>query len=238
MGDQSAQTAYDNASKSEAGTPNAFSTKFLCPYAACKTFAVQHWGLVQHLRQISPGSATTRNYSGNPKIVTGQCEACGRESIFIDGKLLIPEESEAPAPAEDLPIELKPDFEEARSVLAKSPRGSSALLRLVIQKLLPFLGSTKNGIDAAIGELVKVGKIKVPIQRALDTVRVVGNESVHPGEMDLRDDREIALALFRIINLIVETEITEPKRLEDLYQSLPQSKLDGIVNRDKDTGAA
>lgn len=63
-------------------------------------------------------------------------------------------------------------------------------------------------------------------------MRVIGNESVHPGEMDLKDDRETALALFRIINLIVETEITEPKRLEALYLSLPKSKLDGIANRD------
>jgi len=50
--------------------------------------------------------------------------------------------------------------------------------------------------------------------------------------MDLKDDRETAIALFRIVNLIVETEITEPKRLEALYASLPKSKLDGIANRD------
>lgn len=54
--------------------------------------------------------------------------------------------------------------------------------------------------------------------------------------MDLRDDRETALALFRIINLIVETEITEQKRLEALYASLPQSKLDGIAQRDLSKG--
>ena len=105
-------------------------------------------------------------------------------------------------------------------------------MRLVIQKLLPHLGATKTKIDAAIGELVASGKIKVQIQQALDTVRVIGNESVHPGEMDLRDDRDTALALFRIVNLIVETEITEPKRLKDLYASLPKSKLDGIAKRD------
>jgi hypothetical protein len=50
--------------------------------------------------------------------------------------------------------------------------------------------------------------------------------------MNLKDDRETALALFRIINLIVETAITEPRRLDELYSSLPQSKLDGIVKRD------
>lgn len=113
-----------------------------------------------------------------------------------------------------------------------APRGSAALLRLVIQKLLPDLGATKKAIDAAIGELVANGKIKTPIQKALDTVRVIGNESVHPGEMDLKDNRETALALFRIINMIVETAITEPNRLEELYASLPPSKLEGIANRD------
>ena len=61
---------------------------------------------------------------------------------------------------------------------------------------------------------------------------MIGNESVHPGEMDLKDDRETALALFRIINLIVETAITEPKRLDALYASLPKSKLEGIEKRD------
>jgi hypothetical protein len=32
--------------------------------------------------------------------------------------------------------------------------------------------------------------------------------------------------------LIVETAITEPKRLDALYASLPKSKLDGIEKRD------
>jgi len=94
------------------------------------------------------------------------------------------------------------------------------------------LGAKKKGIDAAIGELVASGTIKTPIQKALDTVRVIGNECVHPGEMNLKDDRDTALALFRIINLIVETAITEPKRLDALYASLPQSKLEGIASRD------
>jgi hypothetical protein len=170
-----------------------------------------------------------------PTIVFSRCEACQREAVYIGGKLVLPEESDAPPPAEDLPRDCKSDFEEASQILPRSPRGSAALLRLVIQKLLPHLGSTKKNIDAAIGELVAKEKIKVQIQQALDTVRVIGNESVHPGEMDLKDDRETALALFRIINLIVETEITEPKRLKELYDSLPKSKLEGIEARNSNS---
>lgn len=238
--DVTAQSAFNALRKKERGQPIGNTSKFVCPYADCRTYAVHHWGYVTALT-ISLGQSTTSRQIGNGPIVTmSLCEACGRESVYIGPQLAFPAESDAPQPAADLPSDLVDDFEEARAILPRSPRGSAALLRLVIQKLLPHLGATKKGIDAAIGELVGAGTIRTPIQKALDTVRVIGNESIHPGEMDLKDDRETALALFRIINLIVETAITEPKRLDALYASLPQSKLDGIAKRDakKPTGGA
>lgn len=229
----SAQSVISEAPKKSSGEIMGTSSKFTCPYSDCRTFAVQHWG--------APGSCnvylaselvTNRRFGRMPAIIFSRCEACDREAIFVGGRMVLPEESDAPPPATDLPQDCVPDYEEARAILPRSPRGSAALLRLVVQKLLPHLGSTKRTIDAGIAELVATGKIKSQIQKALDTVRIIGNESVHPGEMDLRDDRDTALAMFQIINLIVETEITEPKRLDSLYASLPQSKLDGISQRD------
>jgi len=230
--DTTAQSAFNAQRKSDRGIPIGVSAKFVCPYNDCRTYAVHQWGYVSGL-SVHLGSGSSYRALGNVPVVSfSLCDACGRESVYIGDNLVLPAESDAPAPAEDLPAKLIDDFEEARAILPRSPRGSSALLRLVIQKLLPHLGATKKGIDEAIGELVQKGTIKTPIQRALDTVRVIGNESVHPGEMDLKDDRETALALFRIINLIVETAITEPKRLDALYASLPKSKLEGIEKRD------
>lgn len=228
-----AQSAFNLQRKTESGIPIGRTSKFVCPYNDCKTYAVHHWGYVANLSiNLGGGSSTARQLGTAPVMSMSLCEACGREAIYIGSQIALPGESDAPSPAMDLPTELIGDYEEARAILPRSPRGSAALLRLVIQKLLPDLGATKKGIDAAIGELVASGAIKTPIQRALDTVRVIGNESVHPGEMNLKDDRETALALFRIINLIVETAITEPRRLDELYASLPQSKLDGIAKRD------
>jgi hypothetical protein len=43
----------------------------------------------------------------------------------------------------------------------------------------------------------------------LDSVRVIGNDAVHPGVMELRDDKELVLKLFRILNIIVEETITD-----------------------------
>jgi len=231
-----AQSAFDEQAKYE-GHPNGLWAKFVCPHNDCQTYAVHHWGYVSHLKTDSGPSYGQRGLGGAPVVTMSLCEACGRESIYIGDKIALPAESDAPVPASDLPNELIDDFEEARAILPRSPRGAAALLRLVIQKLLPHLGAKKKGIDAAIGELVASGAIKTPIQRALDTVRVIGNESVHPGEMNLKDDRETALALFRIINLIVETVITEPKRLDELYATLPQSKLEGIANRSRTSPA-
>ncbi|MGL5466909.1 MAG: DUF4145 domain-containing protein, partial [Shewanella sp.] len=71
------------------------------------------------------------------------------------------------------------------------------------------------------------------VQKALDVVRVIGNEAVHPGEINLDDNREMALQLFNVINLIADQMITHPKQVEAMYSQLPESKLEGIEQRDK-----
>ncbi|QOT71601.1 DUF4145 domain-containing protein [Sphingobium fuliginis] len=156
-----------------------------------------------------------------------------KEVIFIDGRLHVPNESEAPAPPSDLPSDLAEDYEEARRVLPVSPRGAAALLRLLVQKLLPLIGADEDDINKMIGQLVKNGVINPKIQQALDSVRVIGNEAVHPGTMDLKDDSATAFSLFNLINYIVEKAITEPKEIDAIYAGLPAGKLAGIINRDK-----
>jgi hypothetical protein len=70
---------------------------------------------------------------------------------------------------------------------------------------------------------------------ALDSVRVIGNEAVHPGQIDLRDTPEIAMSLFGLVNFIVEKMITEPKEIDAFYGALPATKLDQIAKRDGTT---
>ena len=57
------------------------------------------------------------------------------------------------------------------------------------------------------------------IQQALDIVRVIGNNAVHPGQIDLRDDRSTAMRLFELVNLIAEVMITQQKEVEKLLVS-------------------
>ena len=138
----------------------------------------------------------------------------------------------APAPNPDLPKSAKLDFEEARQICHLSPRGAAALLRLAVQKLCKHLGEPGKDINTDIGGLVKKG-LPLQIQQALDIVRVVGNESVHPGQLDLRDDPDTATKLFGLVNLIADTMITGPKHLAAMYASVvPEGKRKAIEKRD------
>ncbi len=119
-----------------------------------------------------------------------------------------------------MPQDIRRDYDEAGSILNLSLRGAAALLRLAIQKLCKELGQPGENINADIAALVANG-LHPMLQKALDTVRVVGNDAVHPGQIDLRDDRATAESLFRLVNMIVEKTISEPKHVEALYALLP-----------------
>ena len=67
----------------------------------------------------------------------------------------------------------------------------------------------------------------------MDAVRVIGNNAVHPGEIDLKDDRETATALFELLNMIVEVMITQPKKVDQIYDKIPQGAKEAIEKRDK-----
>jgi len=136
-----------------------------------------------------------------------------------------------PEPNSDLPPDVLRDSEEASRVVSESPRGAAALLRLGIQKLCASLGEKGQNIDDDIASLVKKG-LKPMVQQALDAVRVIGNEAVHPGTLDLKDDRDTALRLFGLVNIIAEQMISNPKHVQDLYEKLPESKRKAIEKRD------
>jgi hypothetical protein len=134
--------------------------------------------------------------------------------------------------APDMPPDIKTDYDEARNTLSVSPRSAAALLRLCIQKLCIELGEPGKSINDDIGGLVAKG-LSPKVQRALDAVRVIGNEQVHPGTLDVRDNPEIAIKLFTLVNFIVDDQISKPKLIDELYEQLPTGKLQGIKDRDK-----
>lgn len=172
------------------------------------------------------------------RLYLAYCNHCDQENVWFRAgpnncHMILPLGiTNAPLPHDEMPDDVKSDYLEARNIAALSPRGSAALLRLAIQRLCKHLGEKGDKIDADIKSLVQKG-LPVRIQQALDIVRVTGNNAVHPGELKIEDDPDITARLFKLVNLIVDNRIAEPKRIEEAFQALPERALDGIKKRDK-----
>ena len=162
-----------------------------------------------------------------------ECDSCGAIAIWQKTNVIYPPLSYDIEPNHDLPAEIIADFNEARQILNLSPRGAAALLRLCIQKICKHLGQPGRDLNIDIGALVKAG-LSPAIQQALDVVRVIGNNAVHPGQMDLRDDHATAAKLFNLVNLIANDRITHPRQIAELYEGLPQGAKDGVTRRDRE----
>ena len=164
-----------------------------------------------------------------------QCFNCEDFSVWVHDKLVFPESRHGPPPNPDIPDNVKVDYEEASKILNLSPRGAAALLRLAIQKLCAGLGEKGENINDDIASLVKKG-LSQSIQKALDSVRVIGNEAVHPGTIDLKDDSTTAAGLFRLVNIIVEQMISNQKHIDEFFEKLPEGKRKAIEKRDGKMG--
>jgi len=145
--------------------------------------------------------------------------------------MVVPSEAPVPPPHTDMPGVCLPEYDEARNIVALSPRAASALLRLALQKLMTELGEKGRNINDDIGSLVAKG-LPVLVQQALDFCRVVGNNAVHPGEIEINDTPEIAHNLFEMMNFIVEDRIAKPKQIQALYARLPEGARNAIEARD------
>lgn len=197
--------------------PTHEATAFNCPN--CHAYAEQIW------RKAYIGDYYTQ-------FERSICSHCTIAAYWYNGKLIDPDVAGVPPPNPDLDEDIKRDYQEAASILSKSPRGACALLRLAIEKLCQQTGKSNNDLNANIALLVR-GGLDPRIQRALDSVRVIGGESVHPGVLDMRDDIDTATTLFMLVNGIADEMITRPRAIETFYeQKLPESKREAIAKRD------
>src|SRR3989344_9104794 len=204
--------------------PEPKANSFTCPH--CGVHAMQNWSDL--MTQFDGRGGWVRQKD----MLVGLCDHCSKITLWLKKEMLFPSRPSVPIPNGDLDSEIKKDYNEVAEIVEKSPKAAAALLRLAIQKLCKQLGESGENINQDMGELVKKG-LPVKIKEALDVVRVIGNESVHPGEINLNDNKDVAHKLFELVNIIAQDRITQPKEVSKLYNSLPQDKLDGINNRDK-----
>ena len=227
---------------------------FVCPH--CSVFAQQSWHQVQHNNDRSVDEYGMVSVNDDYMIKNGVdyiyhndeylnevnvlafciCHSCKKPSLWYDHKLAYPFKNTVYVedPNVFMPSEVKELYDEAKAVLNLSPRSSAALLRLALEVLLPHLGAEKAKINTMIKQLVDERKVIGKLQQAMDSLRVIGNDAVHPGLIDSedKDDKEVSLALFKVINFIVAETLESDKMIGDLYSLLPEKVIKGIEDRE------
>ncbi len=204
-----------------------------CPI--CGAYAKFEWYYTQVV------AIRTKNTKDINNMEFGICAHCNSYTIWVDirhnvrerdYRMIFPFSGNIPVPNDDLPDDIKLDYKEAASVVNLSPRGSVALLRLALQKLCKHLGEKGENINNDIKSLVSKG-LSPTIQKALDSVRVTGNSAVHPGVLDIKDDRETAVKMFGFLNIIADVMITQPKMINEYYEfKVPEGDKIAIEKRD------
>jgi hypothetical protein len=201
--------------KSEFIPPRFKGEGFHCPH--CGVFAHQHWYEIT----LEEDSEREKSSAGEVLSVC-TCEKCNNFSLWIEEDIIYPVSGKAPLPLDDMPEETKKRFLEARSILGASPGSAAALMRLALGQLISHLGE-KEDIIGNIESLKNRG-LDAKFQKALHSVRMIGEEAVTPGQIDPGDDEETALVLFNLMNLIVDTLITQPRMVDEILEKLPGSK--------------
>lgn len=228
--------------------PSVAELAFTCPH--CGVYARHRWfllGLSPMTSEATPAAMIGTNLPKDriainfgrgigcssyfDNVFSSSCAHCGQVLLWLYDKVLWPTHGSAPPPTQDLPDDIKRDYEEAASIATLSPRGAAAILRLCVQKLCAHLGEKGHNIDADIAALVRKG-LDPRVQQMLDVVRVIGNNAVHPGKMDITDDQETVGKLFGLINMITFAMITHPKEVDAMYNTLPATNLAAIQQRD------
>jgi hypothetical protein len=146
-------------------------------------------------------------------------------------KIIFPRSTTVELPNEDLTEEIEELYNEAALVLNDSPRAAAALLRLALQLLLKEVGGKGKNIDADIKAIVAEG-VDSQVQKAMDIVRVFGNNGAHPGEIQLNEDPDLVKKMFELINFIATKMISSKKEIDNLFESLPDGAKEAIEKRD------
>ena len=195
---------------------------FHCPH--CHTYAHHTWDTMRR--------GTANRWFPNWR--ASICTRCNNHTIWTeDEEMVYPRTTIAPEPSEDMPEDVMVDYQEAQHVVEDSPRAAAALLRLAMEKLARELTEDEDKkLYQMIGDLKEEGRIDDRIQQALDSVRVTGNNWVHPGELNVTDDYETAYRLFELVNAVVKLTIARDNLIEEQYAKVPENKKKGIEQRD------
>ena len=173
-----------------------------------------------------PGGGSCFKY--HPHRFVTCCLSCGKFSYWDNGKIAFPIRTGI-LPSPDMPDNAAEVFREAQAIISLSPRAACALLRVCLEMIADWYGENQNveGFDKSEMLYKKIHKIGISpaFQQIAKACRIAGNEHAHSGEIDLsgEDSYEIAEAMSRMINSLVNTWITPMRESEEFLHKLGKS---------------
>lgn len=137
------------------------------------------------------------------------CPICFRATVIINDKIIYPDYLII-KPNPDMPEDTKSIYLEALSIANKSPRAACALLRLSIDRLVDYLGASK---DKKLYEKIREVAKSPLVEDLLEACRLAGNKAVHPSQVVIEDnDIDLVQNLAEFINVVVDLTISMPKK--------------------------
>lgn len=238
--------------------PKYFGRSFNCPH--CRVYSRQEWGYLRSRDLNYEDYCSNTKYDGpelvdyntgyeypdsNIKYVgpdllgdiclddsfaVSRCDHCKKWVLWKDLKIIYPRSITVENPNPDMPEVAKKLYMESAQILQDSPRASAALLRLALQEILNKVvkGGEKNSINDNIGILSK--EVDKTTQKALDLIRINGNNAVHPGEIQIKE--ETTEYMYKLLNIIVQKLISDKKQIDDLFKKLPKNIKESIERRE------
>lgn len=218
-------------------TPELDKKAFNCPH--CGVIANQRWYSLM-LKKFNTAvffSSSNGSISHSKdtiilddNFIASKCDHCEKLALWNDRKIIYPRSITVEDPNPDMPEVAKGWYMESAQILQDSPRASAALLRLALQEILNEVveGGKSNNINQNIGILS--GQVDGTTLKALDLIRIKGNQAVHPGEICIEE--ESTEDMYKILNIIVQRLISDKKQIDDLHEELPKSIKESIKKRD------
>ncbi len=211
-------------------SPSFQLNAFNCPL--CNAYSVQLWHTINGIKKEGY-QAYYPTLLENVNVCI--CGFCNKYTIWVDRKMIHPVINGAPLPHPDMPDQIKEIYEEARGITSKSARSSCALLRVALENLVDLIiGKNNKSLNENIGQLVKQGRLPERIQKSMDILRITADAMLHPNVIDLEnnDTYEIAIGMFDLLNIVTSILISEPKKIDEFYDNLPERQKEAINNRD------
>lgn len=205
---------------------------FRCPFCG-QNMSIAHSTHVEHRISFSSSNCDLRAPHLRIEIYRCPNDSCRKETILAFGEnnyiennsvLIYPESGSIQFP-EYVPKAIRQDYEEACSILRKSPKASATLSRRCLQGMIrDFWGIKKNRLIDEIQAL----QDKVPAAQwaAIDALRQLGNIGAHM-EKDVNTmidvDTGEAESLLSLIELLIQKWYINRNDEQELYKRITEA---------------